>query len=138
MTDLKQLAVFIDGCAARYKSKSPFHHLSDMKTCVQIHCAYSGSRHGKGPCDVRGGVIEKMVEHDILSCQAHITNARTMFDHCAKIHSIPFHEQLAETCCHTRRVILLLEEGDIDRSCKSSELISSWDPKNKNAKPEKS
>ena len=118
---LQQLAVFSDGCAAQYKSKLPFFYMSDMKSPVEIVRAYFGSRHGKSPCDACGGVVKRAVEEDILSRQAFIKDAKTMFEHCVNMHSLP-EEPSPTMCCHKRRVFFLVQEEDVDRSMPSSEL----------------
>ena len=98
-----------------------FFYMSDIKSPVEIVRTYFGSRHGKSPCDACGGVVKRAVEEDILSRQAFIKDAKTMFEHCVNMHSLPEEPSLI-MCCHKRRVFFLLQEEDANRSMPSSEL----------------
>ena len=82
---LEKIVIFSDGCAAQYKSKIPFSHLSVDPPGV-IRCFF-GSRHGKNECDAAGGVIKRLVEHDILTGlddnqPCIIQTAEDMYMHC--------------------------------------------------------
>ena len=65
MEKLVKMVVFSDGCAAQYKSKLPFYHLSNACDKVAMERCYFGSRHDKSACDACGGVIKSAVDDDI-------------------------------------------------------------------------
>ncbi|WAR17871.1 LOW QUALITY PROTEIN: hypothetical protein MAR_032465 [Mya arenaria] len=59
---------FSDGCAAQFKSKKPFQHLSEEKHTME-RCFF-GSRHGKSACDALGGLVKNQAERFVKSRRA--------------------------------------------------------------------
>lgn len=120
--NVEKMVVISDGCAAHYKSKLPFHHLSNLNDAVAVERSYFGSRHGKSPCDSCGGIIKRLVQDDIAT-GAIIQNAAAMFEHCMELHILPSKDDVnAEPCCHTRRSFKLIKTEDIDRTLSSASL----------------
>ena len=69
---------FTDGCAAQYKSRLPFLHISEME--IPTVRSYFGSRHGKGPCDGLAALVKTAATRAIKSKRATISSAKTMYD----------------------------------------------------------
>ena len=100
---LEKVVVFSDGCAAQYKSKMPFYHLSTT-SAPEVSRAYFGSRHGKSPCDACRGVIKTAVDEDIMAREVIVQNAEAMHTHCVNNYTIPpppAAEIPPPTCVHT-------------------------------------
>lgn len=70
--------LYSDGCAAQFKSKTPFHFLKE--TAASQERAYFGSRHGKSPCDGIGGTVKKAAKDYVRTRRGVIRDAKEMFD----------------------------------------------------------
>ncbi|XP_062571004.1 uncharacterized protein LOC134233020 [Saccostrea cucullata] len=72
---------FTDGCAAQYKSKTPFTDISysneDYGFSVERH--FYGSRHGKGPSDGAGAVVKSGARRAVMGMNFVINNAEDFF-----------------------------------------------------------
>ncbi|ESO99564.1 hypothetical protein LOTGIDRAFT_173706 [Lottia gigantea] len=74
---IEKLIVWSDDCSAQYKSKLPFYFAAGAPD----ERAYFGSRHGKGPCDVCGGVVKRILDDDFMSGDVIIQSAESMYNH---------------------------------------------------------
>jgi len=109
-TEIGHLVQFSDGCAAQYKSKSPFMHLALYESSEER--AFFGSRHGKGPCDALGGVVKKAAERYVMTKRGLIRDAKEMFDFANDHLTVdPCH---GEDGCHNKRIFFFNES--INRS----------------------
>ena len=70
-----------DGCAAQYKSKTPFTDISfsmeDHGFTVERH--YYGSRHGKGPSDGAGAVVKSGARRAVMGMNCIINDAEDLY-----------------------------------------------------------
>ena len=111
-------------CAAQYKSKLPFYHLSNACDKVAMERCYFGSRHGKGACDACGGVIKIAVDDDIRTGECIVQNAASMYQHCCENFILPTPNDHPAGCCHTKRSFKLVTTSQIDRSISSSSVMT--------------
>ncbi|GFO14846.1 dipeptidyl peptidase 1 [Plakobranchus ocellatus] len=115
---LHTLTIFSDGCAAQYKSKTPFWFLLNRPEDIDIRRCSFGSRHGKSPCDSSGGVIKGLVSCDVKTSTCIIQNAKSMYEYCSSFYQLPvLPSQSANACdlCHSqvKRSFHLI--SDVDR-----------------------
>ena len=124
MDNLVKMVVFSDGCAAQYKSKLPFYHLSNACDKVAMERCFFGSRHGKSACDACGGVIKSAVDDDIRTGECIVQNAESMYQHCCENFMLPTPNDHPAGCCHTKRSFKLVTTSQIDRSISSSSVMT--------------
>uniref|UniRef100_A0A8C4WX24 Uncharacterized protein n=1 Tax=Eptatretus burgeri TaxID=7764 RepID=A0A8C4WX24_EPTBU len=107
---VEQVLEFTDGCAVQYKSKLPFADISyarkDLNVSLERH--FFGSRHGKGPSDCVSGVAKSAARRAVMSRQAIINTAETMYEFCTR--SLTKNE-----CTSQQRVFIFVKSGEICR-----------------------
>ena len=84
----KQIIQFCDNCAGQYKSKGPFHFISESG--IPTLCMFFTVRHGKGPADGVVGRIKGLGKKAVQGRKAVIHNAKDFADFCF------------EKCSHTK------------------------------------
>ncbi|WAR17069.1 hypothetical protein MAR_031663 [Mya arenaria] len=95
---------FSDGCAAQFKSKRHFQHVSESKE-PSMERAFFGSRHGKSRCDPLGGLVKKQSETFVRSRKGTIRDAKQMFEFCEANLSL----NSGGKCEHKKRVFFYNE-----------------------------
>ncbi|XP_070549459.1 RE1-silencing transcription factor A-like [Ptychodera flava] len=84
--DMQKMIIFSDGCAAQYKSRTPFADVSfakeDMNCTLERN--FFGSRHGKGPCDGEGGVVKAAITRAVKNEVFIPSDAKSVYDFCRK------------------------------------------------------
>lgn len=79
-----EVILFSDGAPTPYKNRINFADCSftpfDFGAQTERH--YSGSRHGKGPCDREIGVVKKTVNHYVKARQTNVASAEGFFSLC--------------------------------------------------------
>ncbi|XP_070564656.1 trichohyalin-like [Ptychodera flava] len=84
--DLQKMIIFSDGCAAQYKSCTPFADMSfakeDMNCTLERN--FFGSRHGKGWCDGEGGVVKAAITRAVKNEVFIHSDAKSVYDFCCK------------------------------------------------------
>ena len=76
--DIKHMVQFTDGCSSQYKSKTPFHHISQMQLSTER--GFFGSRHGKGPSDGISAIVKQSCYRAVKSSTATIQCAKDMYN----------------------------------------------------------
>jgi hypothetical protein len=75
--ELEHIVQFSDGCAVQYKSKRPFHDVSQSKITTDRN--FYGARHGKGPSDGLSAVAKQACTRAVKSGEVVIQDARDMY-----------------------------------------------------------
>jgi hypothetical protein len=105
-----------DGCAAQYKSKTPFcdlsHAIEDFGFPIERH--YYGSRHGKGPSDGAGAVVKSGTRRAVLGENVVINCAKDLFEFGKQKLTVGSDEHL-----HYKRSFFLVEDIQHDRPIRS-------------------
>lgn len=109
---LSKIFIWSDNCSAQYKSRLPFHLLSQLALPVEIERCFFGPRHGKNMCDSAGGRVKTSATQAIASRQFDIVDAQTMYDYCQRELSYG----LNEMCAHRIQNFHLVENVHRDIS----------------------
>ncbi|XP_070550272.1 uncharacterized protein [Ptychodera flava] len=104
-----KMVIFSDGCAAQYKSRTPFADVSfaeeDLMCTMERN--YFGSRHGKGPCDGEGGVVKAALTRAVKNEHLIPASAQAVFTFCKA--------ELSKESDTFRRTFILIPKESIQR-----------------------
>ena len=111
-----RFVIFSDNCAAQYKSKVPFRHLSKLSNDFSFERCFFGERHGKSECDSCGGIVKAFLTRASL-INTSLQNSSEIVEFLNSKFSLR-----DINCSHTIRQFHLIKSSIIDRRLKSSSL----------------
>ena len=77
---LTKVILWIDGCAAQFRSRFVFKLLADYRPDIQVEWNYNEAHHGKGPMDGIGGTVKNVVYRQVKSGNVTINSVEKFFD----------------------------------------------------------
>lgn len=119
--------IFSDGCAAQFKSKLPFLHMTELVQefpNIVIDRHFFGSGHGKSLCDSCGGVIKGCASRAVASGNEIIQSASDMHQYCNKNLNLPKQQTEQAHECHVKRSFMLYDATEIERSGKADDYVT--------------
>lgn len=80
--EIKTINIWSDGCCSQYKSKNPFHNLSqNFGTKYNIIWNFYGSGHGKSSSDGESGVIKTFLHNASKNPNLLLDDAKSVYDY---------------------------------------------------------
>jgi len=111
--NLRRKVQFTDGAASQYKGKTAFGYLARKSSKVIRN--FFGSRHGKGPCDLAGGIVKSAVRRAVNARKAIIRNAKEMYEYCKDHLAVPAGGSSGCSGKHMRRSFFYVQSSSIKR-----------------------
>ena len=112
-TEVKEIIKFSDGCAAQYKGKIAFAHLSNSS--IPTSRNYFETSHGKSPCDGLGAVVKQACFNAVKSEKAVIGNAEDVFKFCKNKLEHNKIMKKGNVQYRSKRDFIFVERQEIDR-----------------------
>jgi hypothetical protein len=108
--ELKNIILWMDGCAGHYKSNPAFRHFTALREelRIQILQNFSQAMHGKGPCDSHGGSLKSMLRRDMVAGGTLFTSIEELCEYCVKHYSeVKQHKRSAKLPVSRRRFVFV-------------------------------